>query len=48
MTGDIEAVATALGASDVLVLQRGWPQPEFARFVADFMISALLPPTRKH
>jgi AcrR family transcriptional regulator len=29
---------------DLLVLQRGWSPPEFARFLADFMIGALLPP----
>jgi hypothetical protein len=26
----------------VLVVQRGWPPAEFARFLADFMITALL------
>ncbi len=30
---------------ELLVLNRGWPPVEFARFVADFMIDALLPPT---
>jgi AcrR family transcriptional regulator len=30
---------------ELLVLNRGWSPAEFARFVADFMISALLPLT---
>jgi AcrR family transcriptional regulator len=29
---------------ELLVLNRGWTPAEFARFVADFMIDALLPP----
>ena len=29
---------------DLLVVQRGWSLPRFARFLADFMIAALLPP----
>ena len=29
---------------ELLVLNRGWSPAEFARFVADFMIDALLPP----
>lgn len=29
---------------ELLVLNRGWSAAEFARFVADFMIDALLPP----
>jgi AcrR family transcriptional regulator len=29
---------------ELLVLHRGWSPTEFARFVADFMIDALLPP----
>ena len=29
---------------DLLVTQRGWSPPRFARFLADFMINALLPP----
>ncbi len=29
---------------DLLVGQRGWSLPRFARFLADFMIAALLPP----
>jgi hypothetical protein len=28
---------------DLLVVQRGWSLPEFARFLADFLIGALLP-----
>lgn len=27
-----------------VMVQRGWPLPRFARFVADFMITALLSP----
>jgi hypothetical protein len=31
---------------DLLVVQRGWSLPRYARFLADFMITALLPPAR--
>jgi len=30
----------------LLVVQRGWSLPRYARFLADFMITALLPPAR--
>lgn len=40
---DVLYTCSSLEIYDVLVLQRGWPLPEFARFVADFMITALLP-----
>lgn len=39
---DVLYTCSSLEIYDVLVLQRGWPLPEFARFVADFMITALL------
>jgi AcrR family transcriptional regulator len=42
---DILYTCSSLEIYDVLVLQRGWPLPEFARFVGDFMIRALLSPT---
>ena len=29
---------------DLLVVQRGWSLPRFARFLGDYMIAALLPP----
>jgi AcrR family transcriptional regulator len=44
---DVLYTCSSLEIYEVLVLQRGWPPPEFARFVADFMISALLTPTEK-
>ena len=31
---------------DLLVTQRGWSPSRYARFLADFMIGALLPPAR--
>jgi AcrR family transcriptional regulator len=40
---DVLYTCSSLEIYDVLVLQRGWPPPEFAQFVADFMITALLP-----
>lgn len=39
---DVLYTCTSVELYDVLVLQRGWPLPEFAQFVADFMIAALL------
>jgi AcrR family transcriptional regulator len=33
---------------DLLVLQRRWSLPRFARFIADFMIGALLPHSPEH
>ena len=44
---DVLYTCSSLEIYEVLVLQRGWPPPEFARFVADFMMSALLTPTEK-
>jgi AcrR family transcriptional regulator len=41
---DVLYACSSLEIYDVLVLQRGWPLPEFARFIAEFMITALLPP----
>jgi len=41
---DILWTCSAVEMYDLLVLQRGWTRPRFARFVADFMITALLPP----
>jgi len=40
---DVLYACSSLEIYDVLVLQRGWGLPEFARFVADFMINTLLP-----
>jgi flavoprotein len=33
-----------MGRYDLLVVQRGWSLPRFARFLADYMIPALLAP----
>jgi AcrR family transcriptional regulator len=41
---DVLYTCSSLEIYDVLVLQRGWPSEEFAVFIADFMITALLPP----
>lgn len=41
---DILWTCSSVEMYDLLVIQRGWPLPRFARFVADFMITALLPP----
>lgn len=43
---DVLYTCSSLEIYDVLVLQRGWPHTEFARFVADFMITTLLPTPR--
>jgi AcrR family transcriptional regulator len=43
---DILWTCTSDELYDLLVLQRGWPRPRFARFLADFMIAALLPPAQ--
>jgi AcrR family transcriptional regulator len=40
---DILWTCTSAEFYDLLVLQRGWSQQRFARFLADFMIGALLP-----
>jgi AcrR family transcriptional regulator len=42
---DILWTCTSDELYDLLVTQRGWSLPRFARFLADFMIAALLPPT---
>ena len=41
---DIIWTCTSDELYDLLVTQRGWSPPRFARFLADFMITALLPP----
>ncbi len=41
---DILWTCTSDELYDLLVTQRGWSPPRFARFLADFMINALLPP----
>jgi AcrR family transcriptional regulator len=41
---DILWTCTSDELFDLLVTQRGWSPPRFARFLADFMINALLPP----
>ncbi len=41
---DILWTCTSDELYDLLVGQRGWSLPRFARFLADFMIAALLPP----
>jgi AcrR family transcriptional regulator len=40
---DILWTCTSAELYELLVLQRGWSLPQFAQFVAEFMISALLP-----
>lgn len=39
---DILYACSSVEIYELLVLQRGWSLPEFARFIADFMISGLL------
>ena len=41
---DILWTCTSDELYDLLVTQRGWSPPRFGRFLADFMINALLPP----
>jgi len=41
---DVLWTCSSIEIYDLLVVQRGWPLPRFARFVADFMITALLSP----
>ena len=41
---DVLWTCSSVEIYDLLVVQRGWPLPRFARFVADFMISGLLAP----
>src|SRR5262249_19290076 len=43
---DILWTCTSDELYDLLVAQRGWSLPRFARFLADYMIAALLPPAR--
>lgn len=40
---DVLYTCSSVEIYEVLVLQRCWPLPEFAGFIADFMITALLP-----
>ena len=42
---DILWTCTSAEFYDLLVLQRGWSHQRFGRFLADFMIGALLPPS---
>jgi AcrR family transcriptional regulator len=42
---DILWTCTSDELYDLLVTQRGWSLPRFARFLADYLIAALLPPT---
>ena len=41
---DILWTCSSVEIYELLVLQRRWPPDRFARFVADFMITSLLPP----
>ena len=41
---DVLWTCSSVEIYDLLVVQRGWPLPRFAKFVADFMITALLSP----
>ena len=41
---DVLWTCSSVEIYDLLVVQRGWPLSRFATFVADFMITALLPP----
>lgn len=41
---DVLWTCSSVEIYDLLVVQRRWPLPRFANFVADFMIKALLPP----
>ncbi len=43
---DILWTCTSDELYDLLVLQRGWSLPRYARFLGDFMIAALLPPAQ--
>jgi len=40
---DILWTCTSPELYDLLVLQRGWSLPQFAQFLGDYMIAALLP-----
>ena len=39
---DVLWTCSSVEIYDLLVLQRGWSPPRFARFIADFMIASLL------
>ncbi len=41
---DVLWTCSSIELYDLLVVQRGWSLSRFAKFVADFMITALLPP----
>ena len=41
---DVLWTCSSVEIYDLLVIQRGWTPSRFARFVSDFMITALLPP----
>ena len=41
---DVLWTCSSVEIYDLLVVQRNWALPRFAKFVADFMIAALLPP----
>ena len=43
---DVLWTSCSLEIYEALVVKRGWSLPRFAAFVADFMIAALLPPTK--
>ena len=43
---DILWTCTSDELSDLMVLQRGWSLPRFARWLADYMIATLLPPAQ--
>jgi AcrR family transcriptional regulator len=43
---DILWTCTSDELHDLLVVQRGWSLPRFARFLADYMIATLLPPAQ--
>jgi AcrR family transcriptional regulator len=43
---DIGWTATSDELYDLLVTQRGWSLPRFARFLGDYLTAALLPPAR--
>jgi hypothetical protein len=45
---DVLYTCSSVELYELLVLQRGWPPADFAGFVANFMISALLAQRRAH
>ena len=44
---DILWTCTSLELYDLFVLQRGWSLPQYARFLADYMIATLLDHSRE-